>query len=313
MMCTADGSEPGSGASGPGFPGAGAGCCTGSGAGFGSVAQALRAGRAVAAYLNSPAAGDLDGAARGEALEQLGAISSLLGAATNGLLRRFDADYGHDADGPANAAAWLAGKTRLGRKDAKAAARQMRLMSRRPLLEEATTTGGITVSWAREIAGRAGRIDDADLQAEADRILVDAATAGAGLDDLKLIAQAACEAWREREPDPGEDPRGRGFGDRDLSLQTTLDGAGRIRGGLTPECAAAVTAVPEALGKRRGPQDLRSAGRRCHDALEEGCDLLLAACRAMAALPFSRDPAAAWSGPLHSNTHIHTRSDSMYS
>ena len=65
--------------------------------------------------------------------------------------------------------------------------------------------------------------------AEADKILVEAAIAGADLDDLKLIAQAAYEAWREREPDPEQDPRGRGFGDRYLDLQTTMDGAGRIR------------------------------------------------------------------------------------
>jgi 5-methylcytosine-specific restriction protein A len=56
-----------------------------------------------------------------------------------------------------------------------------------------------------------------------------------------------------------------------------MDGAGRITGDLTPECAAAVTAVLEALGKRRGPEDLRSAGQRFHDALQEGCELLLRA------------------------------------
>ena len=66
----------------------GAGCAlTGPGGGFASVADALRAGRAAAAYLNSPAARDLDG------------------AAANGLLRRFDADYGHDGDGYATTAA----------------------------------------------------------------------------------------------------------------------------------------------------------------------------------------------------------------
>ena len=58
---------------------------------FASVADALRAARAAAVYLNAPPAADLEGPARGEALEQLGAITSLLGAAANGLLRRFDA------------------------------------------------------------------------------------------------------------------------------------------------------------------------------------------------------------------------------
>jgi hypothetical protein len=256
----------------------GAGCAQAApGRGFASVADALRVGQALGAYLNSPAAADLEGPARGEALEQLGAITSLLGAATNGILRRFDADDGHDADGYANSAAWLAAKNRLGRKDAKAAVRQMRLLARHPHLDAATTTGGLTISWAREIAGWTGRIDHDELQQEADKILVDAAAAGADLDDLRLIAQAAYEAWRGQEPDPDEDPRGRGFGDRDLYLETTLDGAGRIRGDLTPECGAAVTAVLEALGKRRGPEDMRSAGQRFHDALQEGCELLIRA------------------------------------
>jgi hypothetical protein len=262
MMCTPDGS----------------GCALAApGGGFASVADALRIGRALAGYLNSPAAADLDGPARGEALEQLGAITSLLGAAQNAILRRFDADYEHDTDGYASGAAWLAAKNRLGRKDAKAAVRQMRLLARHPHLDAATTTGALTISWAKEIAGWTGRIDHQELQGEADKILVEAAAAGAGLDDLRLIAQAAYEAWRAQEPDPDDDPRGRGFGDRDLRLETTMDGAGRIRGDLTPECAAAVTAVLEALGKRRGPEDMRSAGQRYHDALQEGCELLIRA------------------------------------
>ncbi len=106
---------------------------------------------------------------------------------------------------------------------------------------------------------------------------MDAAAAGADLDDLKILAQAAYEAWRAQEPDPEEDPAGRGFGDRCLRLETTLDGAGRIGGDLTPECAAAVTAVLEALGKSRGPEDFRTAGQRYHDALQEGCELLIRA------------------------------------
>ena len=262
MMCTPDG----------------AGCALAApGRGFASVADALRVGEALGAYLNSPAAADLEAPARGEALEALGAITSLLGAAANGLLRRFDAGYDHDGDGYATSSAWLAAKNHLAPRDARAAVRHMRLLARHPHLDAATTTGALTISWAREIAGWTGRIDHDELQAEADKILVDAATAGADLDDLRLVAQAAYEAWRAQEPDPEEDPRGRGFGDRDLHLETTMDGAGRIRGDLTPECAAAVTAVLEALGKRRGPEDFRTIGQRYHDALQEGCELLIRA------------------------------------
>jgi hypothetical protein len=259
-MCTADGAGPGAAGAGPGF---------------GTVVEALRAGRAVADYLNSPAAGELDGAACGEALVQIGMIASGLAAAQGGLLRRFDADGAHDADGYASTAAWLAGRTGLGRKDAKAAVRQMRLLGKHPLLDAAAAAGAVTISWAREMAGWTGRIGDQELQQDADVILLEAAKAGADLDGLRVIAQAAYEAWRAARPD--EDPPGKGFEDRFLQLDTTMDGAGRIIGDLTPECAAAVQAVLEALGKKRGPEDDRTAAQRFHDALQEGCELLIRA------------------------------------
>ena len=145
------------------------------------------------------------------------------------------------------------------------------------MLDAATATGAITISWAREIAAWTGRIDHDDLQPAADNILVDAAAAGADLDDLKLLAQAAYEAWRAQEPDPDDDPAGKGFGDRHLTLDTTLDGAGHLRGDLTPECSAALAAVLDALGRNRGPEDLRTAQQRYHDALQEGCELLIRA------------------------------------
>jgi hypothetical protein len=41
-----------------------------------------------------------------------------------------------------------------------------------------------------------------------------------------------------------------------------------IRGDLTPECATAVRAVLEALGKKTGPEDDRAEEKRFHDALQ---------------------------------------------
>src|SRR6202000_94784 len=46
---------------------------------------------------------------------------------------------------------------------------------------------------------------------------------------------------------------------------------------LTAECTAAVTAVLEALGKKRGPDDNRSQEQRFHDSLQEACQLLIRA------------------------------------
>jgi hypothetical protein len=60
-----------------------------------------------------------------------------------------------------------------------------------------------------------------------------------------------------------------------VKLGLTFGGAGVIRGDLTPECAAALAAVLEALGKKRGQEDDRSQEQRFHDALAEACHLLI--------------------------------------
>ena len=62
-----------------------------------------------------------------------------------------------------------------------------------------------------------------------------------------------------------------------MQAATTFGGAGVIRGNLTPECAAAVQAVLEALGKKAGAEDTRTEGQRFHDALQSGCELLIGA------------------------------------
>ena len=97
----------------------------------------------------------------------------------------------------------------------------------------------------------------AGLRGQTDQILVDAAVAGAPLDDLAAIAAYAVAQWRSQHPDPDDD---NGFDDRYVAVGTTFGGAGIIRGNLTPECAAAVQAVLEALGKNQGREDHRSEG-----------------------------------------------------
>jgi hypothetical protein len=78
------------------------------GAAFGSTAEALRTGAALADYLNFPAGTDLELAAPGAVLAFVGAIQSKLAAARAGFLRRLDAPDAHDADGCASSSsAWL--------------------------------------------------------------------------------------------------------------------------------------------------------------------------------------------------------------
>jgi Domain of unknown function (DUF222) len=101
-------------------------------------------------------------------------------------------------------------------------------------------------------------------------MIVAAATAGAGEHDLMVIAGAALE--RFAPPDPDQPVK-----DRDLTLDTTFEGAGVLRGELTPECAAMLGAVLSRLALRQGSDDDRSKGQRQHDALAEMARRLLGA------------------------------------
>src|SRR5215475_14138046 len=246
--------------------------CTTDGSMPGSVAEALRAASASMDYL-IPAADGLSAAACGQALRSLGEIQARFTAARVALLRRFDALDGHDADGYGTSAAWLAAMAKMARKDAKAAVAQMRQLGGRRQLEDALARGEISESWAAEILDRTQELP-AELRGETDRILLEAVAGGASLDDLKTIAAVAVEQWRAQHPDPDDDG---GFDDRYVAVGTTFGGAGCVRGSLTPECNAAVRAVLEALGKKAGPEDTRTEGQRFHDALQQGCELLIRA------------------------------------
>ena len=238
-----------------------------------SVAEALRMARSAADYLNTPEAAGLDGTACGEALVALGEIQAKLAAAHMEFLRRFDVADAHDADGYGTASAWLAAKTRISRKDARAKVRDMRRFTQRPLLRAALAAGDISKSWAATIEEWTRKLPEA-MREETDKILLQAIAAGADQDDLATIAGLAIEKWRQQRPD--EDDEGR-FNDRFVRFGTTFAGAGVIRGDLTPECAAAVTAVFDALGKKRGKEYRRTQDQRYHDALQEACKLLIGA------------------------------------
>jgi Domain of unknown function (DUF222)/HNH endonuclease len=259
-MCTADATHGGGDAFGHA-----------AGRSFRSAADAVATAGAALDYLHSVVA-DLDGTASGELLIALGQVQARLTAAHASALRRFDAADAHDADGYASSSSWLTAKAGLPRKAARAAVRQMRQLGDRPLLGAALAAGAVTDSLAFTIADWTRKLP-AQLRAETDRILLDAAAAGASIDDLATIAACAIETWRQQQPDAdAPDP-----GDRAVSLGTTFGGAGFIRGDLTPECAAAVRAVLEALGKKAGPEDDRTEGQRFHDALQLACTLLLRA------------------------------------
>ena len=217
----------------------------------------------------------LAGADLGGVLASLGTLSGKLAAARAAVLSRFDAARGHDADGYGSSASWLAAKGRTTRQAAGAEVRRMRQFRAHPVIAAAVARGELSDGWAVKIADWTRKLPP-DWRDEIDKLLVDTAAAGAELEDLAIVAQAAWEKWRQQQgPDP-DDGDG-GYDDRYLKLATTIDGVGRVNGNLTGECAAAVQAVLEALGKKASPDDDRSEAQRYHDALQEACELLLAA------------------------------------
>jgi hypothetical protein len=264
-MCTADAVQ---------WSGSASGSCASGGPAFDSPGAALRTVGAAFDFLNAVCVLDLPGSACGEVLIALGEVQAKLTAAHAGFLRRFDAAGAHDADGYGSSSAWLAARAGMSRKAARVAVRQMRQLGDRPLLDTALAAGDITDSVAFTIAGWTRKLPAA-MRTETDRILLQAAAAGASLDDLATIAACAIEKWRQQQPDP-DAPDDR-FDDRFVQVGVTFGGAAVIRGDLTPECATAVRAVLEALGKKGGPEDDRTEPKRFHDALQLACELLLRA------------------------------------
>ena len=129
----------------------------------------------------------------------------------------------------------------------------------------------VTESMARIICGWTGQLP-ADCRPAADEILLAAARAGAAKDDL---AGLAAEIYARSLPADDDDPEPV-FEDRQLRVETTFAGAGVISGDLTPECAAVVTAVLEALAAPMGAEDTRTREQRYHDALQEAMRRLAA-------------------------------------
>ncbi len=184
------------------------------------------------------------------------------------LLAAFDAKDGHQADGQRSLRAWLVHMARVTRAQA-AQYQALRALPRHhePLLA-GLRTRAVTKSVALQLAKWTQAIP-AEFRGQAEEILVAAARAGA---DLRALAQICAEIRSRTVPPDPDDP---GL-DRALFLDTTLDGAGVLRGDLTPECAAMVQAVLDALSAPAGAGDLRTRPQRYHDALAEAMKRLLA-------------------------------------
>src|SRR5215831_11192825 len=226
--------------------------------------------RALAA-LNAADAALLPTGVQAQVLRGLERAEAMHTAARARVLAAFTAQDGYEDDGQASARVWLRWQTRVTTAAADGAVGWARRLVAHPVIARELAAGQISTSWAKAVCGWSERLPD-DKRDDADAILAGAAAGGAELADLAGLAEQMYQRSRAGEPDRDDD----GFDDRRLWLDLTFAGAGRLTGDLTPGCAAAVSAVLEALGKPAGPEDQRTAAQRRHDALAEACRRLIA-------------------------------------
>jgi Domain of unknown function (DUF222)/HNH endonuclease len=236
-----------------------------------TAGEALSAISAGLDYLNAADVASLTTAEQAGCLRALEQATSKHTAARSKILAAFHAQDGSADDGHGSTRTWLKWQSRISGGAAGEAMGWMRRLAAHPALADALASAGVSESWARHICEWTDKLP-ADHRADADQILLAAAGGGAELKDLSDLAEEIRRQTARPDTD-GDD----GFDDRSVHLALTFRGAGTVRGDLTPQCAAALAAVLEALGKRAGPEDLRSKWQRDHDALEEACRRLIAA------------------------------------
>ena len=206
-----------------------------------------------------------------DCLQRLERVDAVEAAARGGLLVAFDAKDGPLGDGQRTSRAWLVHATRVTRGQASEYQALQAVARNHQPLQAGLRAKAVTKSLALQLAKWTKPIP-AEYRERAEEILIAAARAGAGQRELAAI----CAEIRYRTAPPDPDNENDTQPDRGLSLDTTIDGAGLMRGDLTPQCAAMVRAVLDALSAPQGAGDLRTHPERYHDALAEAMKRLLA-------------------------------------
>jgi hypothetical protein len=237
-----------------------------------SVAEALERLQSAMGYLAAADATAMAAEEQARCLRVLEQATAVGTAARTSVLSAFTAGQGYSADADYSPRAWLIHKTGVTKAAAVSYTAWARRAAEHPQVFAALAAGELSESVARTICTWTDKLPG-DCRPAADAILLSAAKAGMGLRDLAALAAEIYEGSRSDLPD--EDPA-RAFEDRGVQLETTFGGAGVLNGDLTPECAAVVTAVLDALSAPAGAEDTRTHTQRYHDALQEAMQRLAA-------------------------------------
>jgi hypothetical protein len=232
---------------------------------FATVSEAIEMARAALGYLAAADAAQLDAETQAACLRGLEQTDAIATAARASFLSAFTAGKGYSADADYSTRAWLMHRTGITRGAAASHTAWANRAETHPRVVAALAAGEVSESYGRAICQWTGRLPEKYRQ-ESDELLVKAAAAGLGLADLSALFAEMYERARADLPD--EDPA-RAFADRGVRLETTFQGAGVLNGDLTPECAAVVGTVLDALSAPAGADDDRTREQRYHDALAE--------------------------------------------
>jgi hypothetical protein len=238
-----------------------------------SVAEALQMLESSLGFLAATDATQMPAEEQARCLHSFERADAVETAARASILGGFTAGQGYCQDGDYSPRSWLIHRTRITRGAATAHVAWVRRARAHPRIIQALAAADMSESYARTICAWTGALPK-DCQDAADAILVGAAQAGM---ELRELAALAAEIQSKARPDTPDDDPDRTFDDRAVRLETTFGGAGVLTGNLTPECAAVMTAVLDALSAPKGAEDDRSHEQRYHDALEEAMRRLIAA------------------------------------
>jgi len=239
---------------------------------FASVGEAIEMARAALGYLAAVDATALSAETQAECLRGLEQTDAIATAVRASFLSAFTVGQGYSADADYSARAWLMHKTGITRGAAASHTAWATRAGTHPAVVAALAAGELSESYGRSICRWTDRLPE-KFRAESDELLIAAAAAGLGLPDLAALFAEMYERARADLPDQDPD---RDFADRGLRLQTTFQGAGVLTGDLTPECAALVAAVLDALAAPGGAEDDRTREQRYHDGLQEAMRRLAA-------------------------------------
>jgi len=239
---------------------------------FPSAVDAMATVRAGLRFLAATDATQMPVQTQAECLQMLEQADAISTAARASILSAFAAGQGYSADADYSPRAWLINRTRITKGAAVAHTAWACRAAAHPQIAQALADGDIlSESVARVICKWTDRLPE-NCRATADDILIAAAKTGMDLRDLAGLA----EEIYARRPDAPDDDSDDGFDDRSVRLETTFDGAGVLNGNLTPECAAVVAEVLDALSAPAGSEDTRTYAQRYHDALQEAMRRLVA-------------------------------------